>query len=444
MLKGNELPQIKTNFPGRSSKKVIQMDHEGVTNSYSRLFSLAVDEGKGAVIRDVDGNIFIDCTAGIGCSFIGHSQDEIINVINQQASKIIHSGGMVFYNEQMALCAKMIIEATHGTSKKRVVYANSGAEANEVAIKLARYFTKKNGIIYFYGSFHGRTIGTLSINGSATKPRSGFGALLSGTTATPYPYCYRCAFNLIYPECNFACLEFLEREILGSISPPEDTAAIIIEPILSVKGFICPPNEFLFHLKQLCIKYNILLIADEVFTGVGKTGKMFASEHSDVEPDIITTAKAIAGGLPMGVCIGREELFSWSQGSHSSTFAGNHLCCAASIETLRLLKEYNLFDKAIELGNLLRKGLNELQAKYEIIGNINGKGLLLGMELVKDRSTKEPAKNEAKKILHLAFLKGLLLLPGGESSIRFCPSIRITKEQIEKVIEIIEKAIRTI
>lgn len=440
-MEGNELPKIITELPGPKGREIINRDNELITKSYMRAYPLVVEEGKGAVLKDLDNNIFIDCTGGGGTAFIGHSNPRVVKAINEQAKKVIHSSALMFYHQPLVELANELGNLAPGKSKKRIFFGNSGTEANECALKLVKFHTKKSGLISFLGGFHGRTMGALSVTSTSASIKKNFGPLVPGCAFAPYPYCYRCFLNYDYPSCKFACIDYIEQIILSKILPSDEVAAVIIEPIQGVSGFVCPPPGYFEELNKLCQKNDFLLIVDEIYSSYGRTGKFFAIEHWDLEPDVITLAKSIAGGLPMGICIAKDEVMDWGRAAHTSTFAANDTACAAAIATLDVLREGNLIKKAEILGNYIKKRLLEMYNRFETIGEVRGKGLMLGIEFVKDRKSKKYAQKEAEAIRNICFRKGVVLLGGGLSCVRLCPPVVITQEQLDFALDTIESAI---
>lgn len=440
-MRAEDLPMVKSKEIGPRTKDVMERDHTFVTKSYNRYYPISLEEGKGALVKDVDGNTYLDFTGGGGTGALGHCHPKVVAAIKEQSDKMIHGLGMVFYSEPMVEVAERLARMAHGPSKKRVHFSNSGAEANECALKLARFHTKKPGIISFLGGFHGRTMATLSITSAGAKVKQYFAPFFSESALAPYPYCYRCQINLKYPDCNIACVDYIQEWILNKIMPPENTGAVIIEPIQGVAGFIVPPEGYFQKLYKLCRDNNLLLISDEVFSGMGRTGKFFAIEHWGVEPDMMTTAKSIAGGVPLGICVAKDEVMDWGKGMHTTTFAGNNLACAASKAALDALVEERLIERAERLGKVILTRLEEMKQRYEIIGDIRGKGLMAGVEFVKDREKKTPAVDEATKIRTRASEKGVLYFSGGASGIRMCPPLVTTEEQIQFGLDKLEEAI---
>ncbi len=436
-------PEIKTKLPGPKAARLIKKDKTYVSPSYTRVYPLVVKKGEGTWVYDVDDNRFLDFTAGIAVCATGHCHPEVVRAIQQQAERLIHMAGTDFYYEPQIALAEKLSSITSGKGSKRVYFGNSGAEAVEAAFKLARWHTKRELNIAFFGAFHGRTMGALSLTASKTIQKKHYYPLVPGITHIPYPYCYRCPYNLCYPQCSLACVDWLEENLFKTTMPPEEVAAIFVEPIQGEGGYIVPPPEFHKALKDIAEKYGILYVADEVQSGMGRTGKMFALEHYGVAPDIMALAKGIASGLPLGAMVARSEIMDWEAGSHASTFGGNPIACEAALTTIRLLEE-NLMANAAARGKRLMKGLLALQKTYECMGDVRGKGLMVGVELVKDRETKERAAEWRDKLIKGAFEKGLLLLGCGQNSIRFCPALTVTDEEVDVCLTLFEEAIREV
>src|SRR4029453_3320695 len=388
--------------------------------SYIRVYPLAVERGYGAVIEDVDGNRFLDFTAGIAVCWTGHCPPRVVAAIREQAGKLLHMSGTDFYYAPQGDLAGKLAELAPGDGAKRVFFTNSGAESVEAAFKLARYNSGRQHMIAFFGAFHGRTMGALSLTGSKVVQRRGFAPLIPLVSHVDYPNAFRGA----------SCLETLNQleDLFKRTVAPQEGAGIIVEPIRGEGGYIVPPPEFHRELRRLCDEHGILLIADEVQSGMGRTGKMFALEHWGVVPDIVCLAKGIASGMPLGAIIARAEIMDWGPGSHASTFGGNPVSCVAALETIKLLEE-GLMENARIVGAHLKSRLNELAGRHRLIGDVRGLGLMIGVELVRDRQTKEAASTERDEIVQLSFRRGLLMLGCGTSTLRFCPPLVITKEQ---------------
>jgi 4-aminobutyrate aminotransferase len=434
-------PRVKTRLPGPRSRRLIDRDERFVSQSYTRAYPVVLSHAKGAYLYDVDGNCFIDFHTGIGVCSTGNCHPQVVEAIKKQAEKAIHIPSADFYHEPVGKLAQKLSEIVPGNYPKRTFFSNSGAEAIETGFKLARYNQKKPRTIAFINGFHGRTMGALSLTCSKMTQRKYFAPLVPEVTHVPYGYCYRCPFNLTYPGCDVACVKFIEEEILDKVAPADEVAAIVVEPIQGEGGYIVPPPAYLPRLKALAEKYGILLIMDEIQSGMGKTGKMFAMEHWNVTADIVVIAKALASGMPLGACVASRKLMSWEPGSHSTTFGGNPIACAAGLVTIDLL-ENGLMRNATRMGNYLMKHLKQMMKRYAIMGDIRGKGLMIGIEFVKNRKTKEPAPEMTEQIAQECFRKGLMLLTCGKSVIRFIPPLIISQETADQALDIFEKAVR--
>jgi 4-aminobutyrate aminotransferase len=436
-------PQIKTPLPGPLAKKLIKQDNSYVSPSYTRVYPLVAEKAKGLWIHDVDGNLFLDFTSGIAVNATGHCHPHVVKAITDQAKRLLHMSGTDFYYSPQILLAEKLADLAPGRSAKKVYFGNSGAEAVEAAFKLARWHTKRELNIAFFGAFHGRTMGALSLTASKTIQKKHYNPLVPGITHIPYGYCYRCAYNLTYPQCGLHCVHWVEDTLFRTTMPAEEVAAIFVEPIQGEGGYIVPPPEFHKELYKIAKKYGILYVADEVQSGMGRTGKMFAMEHFGVVPDIIALAKGIASGLPLGAMIASAKIMNWEAGSHASTFGGNPLSCRAAMATIELL-ENNLMKNAATQGERLLKGLFELQDKFGCMGDVRGKGLMVAVELVKDRQTKKPATEWRGQIIKKAFEKGLLLLGCGENSIRFSPSLTLNSDEVDACLSIFEESVKEV
>ena len=436
-------PQIKTSLPGPRAQKLIKLDKSFVSPSYTRVYPLVVDKAKGLWVHDVDGNIFLDFTAGIATNSTGHCHPKVVKAIKSQADRLLHMSGTDFYYTPQIILAEKLAAIAPGRSAKRVYFGNSGAEAVEAAFKLARWHAKRELNIAFFGAFHGRTMGALSLTASKTVQKKNYNPLVPGITHIPYAYCYRCAYNLTYPKCGLYCVRWVEDTLFRTTVPAEEVGAIFVEPIQGEGGYIVPPPEFHKELYKIAKKYGILYVADEVQSGMGRTGKMFAMEHFGVTADIIALAKGIASGLPLGAMIAKTKIMNWEAGSHASTFGGNPLSCQAAMATIELL-ENNLMKNAEKQGKRLMDGLFELQKTFECMGDVRGKGLMVAVELVKDRGTKKPATSMRPRIIKRAFEKGLLVLGCGENSIRFCPSLTVKKGEVDTCLSIFEEVLKEV
>lgn len=434
------VPEVRTPLPGPRAKMLIETDEHYTSPSYTRVYPLAVKRGEGAMLEDVDGNKFLDFNAGIAVCTTGHCHPKIVEAIREQAGLLLHMSGTDFYNGPQCDLARKLAEIAPGTSEKRVFFGNSGAEAVEAAFKLARYHTRRPRMISFFGGFHGRTFGAMSLTGSKAIQRRFFEPLVPGVNHTLYPNRYRAPEDWSDEEVVGEALKFLEQTLFKKTVPPEEVAAIIVEPIQGEGGYLVPPDGFLSRLKELAQRFGILLIADEVQSGMGRTGKMFAGDHWGLEPDIICLAKGIASGLPLSAMIARTEIMNWVPGSHASTFGGNPVACAAALATIELL-ENGLMDNATRMGELLLTRLHELAERHPLIGDVRGKGLMIGIELVTDRVLKTPAAKDRDELVRLCFERGLLILGCGENCIRLCPPLIITDTEADTAISLLDEAL---
>jgi 4-aminobutyrate aminotransferase len=427
------VPQIRTELPGPKAQALLERDARYMSPSYTRIYPLVVERGSGAVIQDVDGNLFLDFTAGIAVTSTGHCHPHVTAAITDQAHKLLHMSGTDFYYQPQIDLAQRLAESGPGTSPKRVFFTNSGAEALEAALKLARWHTGRSRAIAFFGAFHGRTYGAMSLSGSKLVHRRGFAPLVPDIHHVPYPRgCHACDNG--HADCE--CVRQIEETVLRRIAPPDEVAAIFVEPIQGEGGYYVPPSGFLPALRALCDKHGFLLVADEVQTGMGRTGKLYAVEHWDVEPDIICLAKGIASGMPLGAIIAREEVMDWPPGSHASTFGGNPVSCRAALATLDLL-EGGYIANAAQRGEQLKQELQRLQKRHPEIREVRGLGLMVAMDLAHERDG-SPATARRDDLIQAAFQHGLLLLGCGESAIRFCPPLCISAEQVETTIRIVD------
>jgi len=438
-----DAPNLKTPLPGPRAKALIARDSRVVSTSYTRGYPFVIARGQGAAVEDVDGNVFLDCAAGIAVNSTGHAHPAVVQAIIDQAQKFLHMSGTDFYYEPQVRLAEEMDAIAPFSGPTRTFFSNSGTEANEAAMKLARYHSKRHGIIAFLGSFHGRTLGSLSLTSSKALQRKGFGPPMGGTYHAPYATCYRCPVGLEPETCQAECLGFLEDQVLMHLVSPDEVAAVFVEPIQGEGGYIVPATQFHERLRALTTKHGMILIADEVQSGMGRTGKMFAMEHFGVEPDMITSAKGIASGMPLGVTTARAEVMDWTPGAHASTFGGNPVSCAAAMATITLLKDA-LVKNSAEVGAFMMDGLTALKDKHPIIGDVRGRGLMIGVELVRDRQTKERASEERDRVVDEAFARGMLILGAGRNAVRFSPPLVLTKAQAETAIRIFDESLSAV
>jgi len=433
------VPDIRVPPPGPRAQAILARDRAVVSPSYPRCAPLVMARGDGAIVEDVDGNVYLDCCAGIAVASTGHSHPEVVAAITEQASRFLHSS-TDFFNEPQVALGETIAEIAPVGERPMTFFSNSGTEAVEAALKLARHHTRRPNVIAFLGSFHGRTLGSLALTSSRSLQRKGFGPMAAGVFHVPYANPYRSGAGA---ACADASLRFLEEQTLTHLVSPDEVAAIVFEPVQGEGGYIVPPVEFVQGLARITKRHGILLIADEVQTGLGRTGKMFAVEHFGIQPDILVLAKGIASGLPMGLTVAREAIMDWPAGSHSNTFGGNPVASAAALATLKLIRN-GLTENAAAVGAHFLDGIRALAARHEIVGDVRGLGLMIGIELVRDRRTKERAVEERDALVMASFRRGLLVLGAGQNTIRLCPPLVLTNEQADTAVRILDAALTDI
>jgi 4-aminobutyrate aminotransferase len=431
-------PEIKTDLPGPKARALIDRDAKYVSPSYTRDYPFVIARGEGAVVEDVDGNRFLDCAAGIAVNSTGVSHPDVVRAITDQAQKFLHMSGTDFYYEPQIRLAETLARLVPIEGEVRTFFANSGTETTEAALKLARYHTHRQGVIAFLGAFHGRSLGALSLTASKSIQRRGFGPLMPGVYHAPYPDPYRFAGS---PDaCAEASLAFIRDQILVHLASPDEIAAVVVEPIQGEGGYIVPPAAFLQGLRELTREHGILLVADEVQSGMGRTGRMFACEHFGLKADVVNIAKGIASGLPLGVTCARADVMAWPPGAHASTFGGNPVSCAAANATITLLEE-SLVANAAQVGAYLMERLRALQEKHALIGDVRGRGLMIGIELVRDRTTKERAVEERNFLVQAMFYRGVLVLGAGRNALRLAPPLVLTTDQADAVLEALDESL---
>jgi len=427
-------------LPGPKTRVLIKRDSAVISPSYPRGYPFAMDHGKGTEVWDVDGNRFLDFMAGIAVTSTGHAHPKVVKAIQEQAEKFIHISSD-FYHEKWIQLGEKLAEIAPFDDYGVSFMTNSGTEAVETAIKLARYHTGRSNFIGFTGAFHGRTMGAVTFTASKPKYHKGFYPLMNGVLHAPYPNPYRPMLERRKGEDEGeTVVRYIEEQILGHILPPEEVAGILVESIQGEGGYIVPPAGFYPALRQLCDKYDILLIVDEVQSGMGRTGKWWAIEHFGVEPDIVTAAKGIASGMPLGACIARRDIMDWEKGSHGNTYGGNPISCAAALATIDLI-ENEYMENAATVGQYTLDALTEIQSRHPSIGDVRGIGLMIGVEFVKDRASKEPAGDLTERVVDLAFERGLLMLSCGKSVIRIAPPLSISKSEVDEGLAIFEEAV---
>ncbi|CAF1223641.1 unnamed protein product [Didymodactylos carnosus] len=438
-------PIIKTELPGPKAKQIIEDDTEYVTPSFYRYpYKLVVEKGYGVWIEDTDGNVFMDCNAGIAVCSTGHCHPEVVEAITKQTQTLIHMCGTNYYYHHMPALAKKLDELVPIKVPTRTYFATSGAEAVEAALKLAMYHTKRQKFISFIGSFHGRSLATLSLTASKRIHQVGYMRHLLDVINVPYPNKLRSPFANVTDDesASKATINWIENIVFKTTTPAEDVAGIVVEAVQGEGGYIPAPKNFLKELRRICNENGILLIVDEVHSGMGRTGKMFATDHYDVEPDIMCLSKGIGSGLPIGVCVARADIMNWPRGAHASTFSGNPVCIASALKTIELL-ENGLTENARIVGNYLKDGLLKLQDKYDCIGDVRGLGLMIGVEIVESKQTMKPTAELRDKIETACYNRGLLIFGGGGVSvIRWAPPLILTKENVDVALEIFDEAIK--
>jgi 4-aminobutyrate aminotransferase len=439
-----DYPKIVVTPPGPKARELVRKDEEFISPSYGRFYPLVVESGKGCIVKDVDGNEYIDFNSGLVCMGVGHNHPKVVAAIKNQCDRFLHYSNTDFFYREVVDLAEKLAQITPGSPEKKVYFGNSGAEAVEAAVKLAKWHSRRQLFIGFTGAFHGRTVGALSFTASKPTQKRYFFPLMPGVTHVPYAYCYRCPFKLTYPDCRYWCVDFIDEYVLQKYVPPEDTAAILFESIQGEGGYVVPPPEYFQRIKKLADKYGLLLIDDEVQSGMGRTGKWFAIEHWGVEPDILCTAKALASGLPLGATIAKAKIMDWVPGSHASTFGGNPLSCVAASAVIDVVKEEKLLENATKQGAYIMKRLGELKEQSEIVGDVRGKGLMIGMEIVEDKESKKPAPQKVTEIMMRSWKRGINVITCGASTIRIAPPMIITRDLVDSAMDIIEDATREV
>ncbi len=434
---------LKTEIPGPKAKKLIERRERYVAKGVFNVVPSFIERAKDALITDVDGNTFIDFASGLATVNVGHSRKEIIEALGKQIEKYLHTCFHVFMYEPYVRLAEKLAEITPGNFPKKTVLVNSGAEAVENAIKVARYYTKRKAVVTFEHAFHGRTLMGMTLTSKIRPYKFGFGPFAPEVYRMPYAYPYRCSFGAEYKNCAEACLDHF-KSFFKTHMDPEEIAAVIIEPVTGEGGFIVPPPEFLPGIGKICKEYGIVFIVDEVQTGFGRTGEMFAVNHYNLEPDIITMGKSIAAGLPLGAVTGRAEILDASDvGSLGGTFGGNPLSCIAALEAIEIMEKKGFMDHARRVGKIINDRLKNMHEKYRIVGDARGLGAMAAIELVKDRSTKEPAKEETAEVIKECYKNGLVILKAGayDNVIRLLVPLIIAEDLLNRGLDILENAV---
>jgi len=444
-MHANYGPKLVTPLPGPRACAAVEADRRLISPSYTRSYPLVAKRGRGVRVEDVDGNEFLDFAAGIAVVSTGHCHPEVVAAIQKQAAELIHISGTDFYNEPLTDLADRLSAIAPMPGPHKFFYGNSGAEAIECALKLARYHTGRQNVIAFLGAFHGRTMGALSLTGSKPQQKRRFAPMVPGVTHVRYPYAYRGCVGGPQAEEAFSlgCARYIEEKLFKTILPPEEVAAIFVEPIQGEGGYVVAPDNFLHELRAICDRHGILLVADEVQSGAGRTGKWWAIEHTGVEPDIVCMAKGIASGMPLGVCMAKAEIMDWVPGSHASTFGGNPVSIAAALATIDILEREGI-GNAARVGGMMLERLHSWKASHPLVGDVRGRGLMIGIEIVKDKATREPAQALRNRIETLAFERGLMMLGCGETSLRLCPPLVVSEEEATVALDILEESLTVV
>ncbi|MBZ5612216.1 MAG: acetyl ornithine aminotransferase family protein [Acidobacteriia bacterium] len=436
-----DLPHILTALPGPRARAVIERDQAVLSPSYTRSYPLVASRGEGVIVEDVDGNRFLDFSAGIAVASTGHCHPEVVEAIERQSARLIHMSGTDFYYENMVEFAEKLSATAPGGVPRRVYFGNSGTEAMEAAMKLARFHTGRDKFIAFRGAFHGRTMGALSLTASKAVQRKGFGPLIPGVFHAHYPDPYRRPAGVSAEDHAMACVHAIEEDLFRRMLPPDEVAAIVVEPIQGEGGYIIPPKNFLGELASLAERHGILLVFDEVQCGMGRTGKLWAAEHFGVTPDIFASAKGIASGLPLSATIARAGIMNWPAGAHASTFGGNPVAIAAALATFDLLQR-ELIANAAGMGAYILDRLRDFPRRFPHVGDVRGLGLMIGIEIVHDQESKERAPELRDRLVTLAFERGLLVLGAGRNAIRLSPPLIITRDQADFAVDTLEECLK--
>jgi 4-aminobutyrate aminotransferase len=436
-------PNIKTALPGPNAQKILKLDEQWISPSYTRSYPMVAKRGRGVVVEDVDGNEFLDFSAGIAVTSTGHCHPEVVAAIQKQAGELIHMSGTDFYYENMIELAQRLSKVAPMKGPHKFYYGNSGAEAVEAALKLARYHTKRQYAIAFYGAFHGRTMGALSLTCSKAQQRRRFSPLVPGVVHVPYPNLYRRPDGTNAAEYSKSCAKYIEEWVFRTEVPPEECAAIVVEAFQGEGGYLPAPPEFMQELRAICDRHGIMLICDEVQSGMGRTGKWWAVEHTGVEPDMITIAKGIASGMPLSVLMTRAEIMDWVPGSHASTFGGNPVCIAAALATMNVMEREGV-ENSRKVGEYMLKRMSSWTEKLPMVGDVRGRGLMMGVEIVTDKAKKTPGGNERDRIVELAFERGILFLGAGPNTVRISPPLVVSEEQADIAMDVLEECIKIV
>jgi 4-aminobutyrate aminotransferase len=431
--------------PGPKAKAVVKRD-KLVLSPYNRpyYYPFVVEKGSGCIIEDIDGNEYIDFNSGLGAMNVGHCHPEVVKAIASQANHLQHYSYTDFYYRYAVELAEKLNEIAPGKFRKKVFFSGSGAESIEAFAKVTRWHSRRPLFLAYTGAFHGRSMGALSFTASSTVQKARYFPTMPGVTHVPYAYCYRCPYKMTFPDCDYWCVDFIEDFVLSKYVPPDEVAASLIEPIQGEGGYVVPPKDYHRRLKKLYDKYGIIYAVDEVQSGMGRTGKWWAIENFGVVPDIICSSKALGGGISLGATIGREEIFDWEAGSHCTTLGGTPVACQSSLATIRVMEKEKLRQNAVKMGERAMKRMRELQRKSKIIGDVRGIGLMIGVEIVKDKKTKKPGGDLVSDIIERAWKKGVVAIGAGSCSFRIAPPLCITAEELDTGLDFLEQSIKEV
>jgi 4-aminobutyrate aminotransferase len=440
-LKSKKFAKVSTAVPGRKATEIVKKTEEYLSPSIAHFYPLVVESAHGALVKDVDGNQFIDFNSGIAVLSTGSTHPKVVEAIKAQAQKFIHYSYTDFYYENLVDLSEELVSLIPGKFSKMVYYGNSGAEAVEAAMKLTRNYTKRPIFLAHSGSFHGRTMGALTLTASKPVQRKGSLPLIPDAVHFPFPYCYRCPWKQTFPECDYYCVDYFKEQYLEKFVPVDEISSYFFEPIQGEGGYVVPPPEY-FKKMEFLRKEGVLFVSDEIQTGVGRTGKFLGIEHFGVTPDLVTIAKGIASGLPLSAMVAKSELMaSWKPGQHASTFGANPIAIEAALATLDVIKSERLMENAKRLGGKAVKRLEEMKEKYEIVGDVRGLGLFVGVEIVKEKRSKARGEEEAKKIMNYCFKHGLLVITAGRNTLRLIPPLMISEAELDEGLDILEEGI---
>jgi 4-aminobutyrate aminotransferase len=440
-MPARKFAKVSGKLPGAKAQAVVNRTAKLVSPSISRFYPLVVDSAHGALVKDVDGNQFIDFATGIAVLSTGSTHPKVVQAIQRQAEKFIHFSYTDFYYDNFVELSEQLVSLVPGDFRKMVYFGNSGAEAIESAMKLARNFTRRPIFLAHSGAFHGRTMGALSLTASKPMQRRGALPLVPDTVHFPFPYCYRCPWKQTFPECDYYCVDYFKEQYLDKFVPVDEIAAYFFEPIQGEGGYVPAPPDY-FKKMEFMRKEGVLFVSDEVQTGMGRTGKYFGIEHFGVIPDMVTIAKGIASGMPLSAMVAKAEIMeSWKPGQHASTFGANPVAVEAALATLEVIKSERLIQNANRLGSKAKKRFLEMKEKYEIVGDVRGMGFFIGVEIVKDKQSKARGEKEAQQVMDYCFRHGLLVIMAGKNTLRFIPPLNISEEEMDEGLDILEEGI---